>query len=87
MDKKRQLLEEQGFVLYPKAVTHFYILRYLQWIDGLALEEPFPIHHQYLWDIRMHEPVYQAFSEVLMTKALWANWTRLSLSPLKGGSA
>lgn len=84
MEKKRQLLEEQGFVLFPKAVTHFYILRYLQWIDGLALEEPFPIHHQYLWDIRMHEPVYQAFSEVLMTKALWVNLDPMEPASVKG---
>lgn len=84
MGEKRQLLEQQGFVLIPKAVTNFYILRYLQWINGLTIEEPFPIHHQYLWDIRMYEPVYQAFSEVLMTKALWANLEPIEPAPVKG---
>jgi hypothetical protein len=76
--------KQNGFVLFPRAVTHFYALRYLLWMKELPLDQPYNIHHQYLWDIRMHEPVYQAFSNVLGTNALWAHLCPGEPTPVKG---
>ncbi|MFF2091220.1 hypothetical protein [Paenibacillus sp. NPDC058174] len=61
---------QQGFVVYPNAVTHFYVLRYLLWLIRGGTNAEYSTHHQSLWDIRMYEPVYNAFSEVLGNQAL-----------------
>ncbi|GLX67597.1 hypothetical protein [Paenibacillus glycanilyticus] len=70
--------------IFQRAVTHFYALRYSLWIQELPHDQPYDIHHQYLWDIRMHEPVYQAFSEILGTTALWAQLIPEEPAPVKG---
>ncbi|MFF2482836.1 hypothetical protein [Paenibacillus sp. NPDC058071] len=61
---------QHGFVVYPQVVTHFYVLRYLQWLVRGGMNASYSTHHQSLWDIRMYEPVYNAFSEVLGNQAL-----------------
>ncbi|WP_027093930.1 hypothetical protein [Cohnella thermotolerans] len=76
--------EQNGFILFPRAVTNFYILRYLQWIDSLSENQKMEVHHQFLWDIRMYEPVYKAFCEILGTEALWANLDQKEPSHVKG---
>lgn len=85
MKNNRASWQQHGFAIYPKAVALFYVLRCLQESDlsGGALAST--IHHQFLWDIRMHEPVYKAFSEVLGTRALWASLDPQARYKVEGG--
>lgn len=72
-EDRRLCWQQNGFILFPRTVTHFYVLRYLQCMDFSVTDPAFTIHHQYLWDMRMYLPVYEAFSGVLGTNALWAS--------------
>ncbi|MCK9859478.1 hypothetical protein [Paenibacillus sp. ATY16] len=83
--REMECWKQYGFALFPRAVTHFYALRYLLWVKELPFDQPYDIHHQYLWDIRMHEPVYEAFSEILGTTALWAHLCPGEPATVKGG--
>jgi len=75
---------QHGFVIYPKAVTNFYVLRYLQWLIKGGTNAEYSTHHQSLWDIRMYEPIYNAFSETLGEKELMVSLDPIETNKIQG---
>ncbi|SET98063.1 hypothetical protein [Paenibacillus sp. NFR01] len=66
----------QGYAVVPKAVMHFYVLRFTCWWE----EQGWPPlrgqiqPHQYLWDILTKPALHAAFEAVTGVRELWVDF-------------